>query len=167
MYVYMQLKTYKGEPHNWIDRCHEQWETRLIFSRPGHVVYGNNASGKQSVRQGKPWLQRCLPNTSISTVGTLSLCFKWGLADQQGGGLNAGPAEAALLFAKGLLSVLNASQAKDIMLTIAFDNTWQCAWPRPAVQIDNLHVIGVGCNSGQLNLAPLLARSKGSNIVSE
>ena len=93
--------------------------------------------------------------------------FQVGLVDQQGGGLNAGPAEAALLLAKGLLSVLNAPQAKDIMLTIAFYNTWQFAWPRPAVQIDKLHVIGVGCSSGQLNLAPLLARSKGSNIVSE
>ena len=167
MYVYMQLKTYKGEPSNWIDRCHEQWETRLSFLGPGHIVYGNNAAGKQSARQGKPWHQRCLPNTSISTVRILALCFKWGLADQQGGGLNAGPAEAALLFAKGMLSVFNAPQFRNIMFTIALTNTWQCAWPRPAVQIDNEHVIGVGCSSGQLNLAPLLSRAQGSSIVSE
>ena len=113
------------------------------------------------------WGQRCLPNTYLSTVGLLALCYKWGLAEQQGGGLGGdNPLEAALLFARSSLSVYKAPQFNNLMITVALDSQWKCMWPRPQQSIDNDGVVGLGWSNGQLNLAPLIARAKGSNFVS-
>ena len=92
LYAFMQMTASSGQPSRWVDRGHTRWLADLgkLLGPCTCIVFGTYLSARAFNRASVPWLQRCLPEPSISTFAMLIMCCRWPWKSQQAGGLADG-----------------------------------------------------------------------------
>ena len=165
VYKFMQLTAYKGQSCDWVDRCYNKWLDALQqHCGPGtYFVHSTFMHGKLPKKATLPWIERCLPSTSISTFGLLIMCSRWAWKSPQGGGfIDNKHRQCSELLLASLLSVFKRQSMQGHVLAIELEKDWVCRFPRPAAVVDHVGVLGLVCTAAGLDLSPLQARAEGT-----
>lgn len=132
VYAMLDLSSYNRQASKWIFHCLPGWAKFMLPFLPGSmVVHSKHRNLSDSRLREVPWYDRCLPQTSISTVGLMLLLARWSFAKAERGGLREEtPRQVAEQALRSLIGQA-CSPARCRSFRIEFDKDWVCRWPRP------------------------------------
>lgn len=94
------------------------------------MTYPTFTSGRCVQKSALPFFERCLPESSFSTVGLLVLLLKWSYYSVRKGGVASPDSQLA---ARCLLESIIAAtlMAPSGTLNLKLCDSWTAHWPRP------------------------------------
>ena len=79
MYKYYRMTQYKGNASAWCSRSKAGWAKLWQHAfGSSQLVEGTTITGKNKAKSELPFMLRCLPEPSISTLGIISLAQRFG-----------------------------------------------------------------------------------------
>ena len=155
IYTVGKFDVFSGASSKWIFNMVDSWRAMFIEAFGcDQVVYGFQHSDESNHRNALGDDQKCLGESSVSTVGWLLLLLRWGYKVPRSGGLRApSAAEAARTM---LSSVLNCIvQLTELKIPIAVAVNWLPVWPRPEPRPDGRAWVYITINQGILDFGEL------------
>lgn len=133
LYKAMSLQSHKGFPSSWVSHGLSRWGNMLqMLTGTIPIVHSNHGNTSERTAGSLRWPDRCLPLTSVSTLGLLLILQRFAFASVQQGGFrcDSGRRSAAEI----LDSFLTHHQefAPNTTLKIELVANWVCRYPRPA-----------------------------------
>ena len=156
IYKAMGMTCYQKVPSKWIWSCTPKWlEMQLMYFGTPQLCYSTYLSESTSRRQGEIQSDRCLANTSISTLGLVALLTTWAFA-RRGRGAAMDPdvrTHARQLLERVIGAAFCRGQPRKV--TLHLEEGWLPPWPRPiAMGAQTLDLV-VGVN-GFVDFSPLV-----------
>ena len=164
-YKALGLTTYTGQPTMWVYRCQMSWAKTFAqaFGEDQLIVSSTHLTNDCKREKTSIFDDRCLPATSVSTVGLLWLLYRWSALTPRQGGMTVGARkDAAEAVARSLISsCTDKSTGFDVQVRCSA-TSWKCPWPRPydlASELDRLtFTVSV---DGFVDLSPLRDAANG------
>lgn len=135
VYSMLDLSCFNRQAPKWIFQGLPRRAKFMAPHLPGSlVVYSKHGNLSDARLRQLPWYERCLPQTSLATVGLLLLLSRWSFAKAERGGLREQtPREVAAQALRWLISQACApSRCRPFV--IRFDKDWVCTWHRPSLR---------------------------------
>lgn len=132
IYRLLNLNTFAGQPCKWVNAGLCKWRNWLLPHIGGsHTILSKHWNLSPQTVQELPWYDRCLPQTSISTILCLVCLCSWSCRPAAKGGMKStSNKDAAATMLKALLS-LSCSHVGGSACCVYINDTWQCNYPRP------------------------------------
>ena len=157
LHTLLLLSGFQGVPSKWICQSSDRWERYLQKLTGCHLlVYSTYIHDGCKSRLAMPWRDRCLPQTSVATLGLVCLTTRWAhLAPQRGGFAELPARRAARSLLDALLSWM-VDEAEPWQVLLQVQTKWQCIWPRPDPVPDGTTVLSLSVTRGVVDIGPLL-----------
>ena len=160
-YKLLQLTTFRALSSKWIGESAPSWEKIMIQSYgASQLVFSSFESEHTAKRAVLHQHQRCLGQTSMSTLGLLTMLATWGFATSQAGGMRGETAKQASVETFECFVAACCSGSDPWTIALEVSEVWHPRWPRPKVQADGQNVLELNCVAGLLDLSPLLALAR-------
>lgn len=168
LYHFMQLRSFKGQPSNWIYRGRASWDKAFVEQFGSKLIVDGTMfnPGCAVQKEALAFSERCLPEPCIATAGLLSLLQRFAYAHRNKGGLAEADARgaAAHLFVSFLRSGLaKVDPSRPMTATIA--EKWTPTWPRPQPIVDKHSVVCLLLEGDELDLSGIEEAANGDNSI--
>lgn len=115
----------------------QTWEKQFVNAWGCSFVVHGTFLGPQTKRKvATPFVNRCLPHPSISTLGTIVLLTRWAYMSREGGGLAEESAhQSAAMLLQCCLDGIHSGDDRPIHMRVELVADWKPRWPRPEATV--------------------------------
>ena len=149
------MVSYKGRRSKWLDRNRDTWIDELTPTFGSCVIISKHGLVSEKKKAVFPIEDRCLPNSSVSTVAMLLLLARWAHSDKNSHGLDLPENRKA---ADALLTsfIQKTTGGRAFKIRVEDDANWRCMWPRPQTTSPGGEAVFLQVDlGGNVNLEPL------------
>ena len=131
LYLLLGMKTFRGVPSKWAWNVGKRWEPVFVKSLGvSQMCFGTYLTEASTEKEKLHASSRCLPTSSVSTVGLLIMLVSWSFLCAQRGGVTdvCVRQHSQELFARFLQT--GTSSAGSSCLNVMVEEQWVPRWPR-------------------------------------
>ena len=172
LYDYFRMKSYAGSSSIWVSRSKKVWcrsFTKLFGC--SQLIEGTSISGRNQSKTETKFVDRCLPEPAVSSLGLLSLLIRWSEDDTKTAlkACDHSTTNAADLLVQLVNACCQLRQGETSWcFTLVLDSCWKPAWPAAEPLDDGSSVITLAVNGdGTVDLEPWRLAAVGGNFLAE